>query len=164
MKIREANHLEHQREPEMGRARQPVTVTVNHLSNCAKQIPRGKFHHQSERGSFPREVVPWRNPPPAPCAMHQCRTTAVMGAVGRKDDEGHRLLAIHHRTRDNDAHPGMHTGRYAGSTLGTSPVTPTSTRWGEAGLGIEGQVNNQWHSLIAAQKQQVCAGRSPPPP
>ena len=29
-----------------------------------KRLPRGKFRHQSERRSFPHEVVPWRNPPP----------------------------------------------------------------------------------------------------
>ena len=33
----------------MGQARQPVTITVNHLPNCAKKIRRGKFLHQSER-------------------------------------------------------------------------------------------------------------------
>ena len=58
MKVREANNLEHQREPELGQARQPVPVTVNHLSNCAK-----KFRGENFVTNLKGEVVPG-NPPP----------------------------------------------------------------------------------------------------
>ena len=66
MKVREANHLEHQREPELGQARQPVTVTVNQLSNCAKKFHGENFVTNLKGKAFPAKLSPGEAPPPPP--------------------------------------------------------------------------------------------------
>ena len=56
--------MEHQREPAMGQARQPVTVTVNQLSNCAKKFRRENFVTNLKGEVFPAKLFPGVVSPP----------------------------------------------------------------------------------------------------